>query len=584
MSTFTKTLMTVSVLFFLILTLSAGYMVFQSHSISSESRQVPLWLKAQSSQSNLSLVYPDSTLANFQNASSLCGMIARGLGTSQLIPSSTNSHNLPNASDEAGWSNPAWSTVYSYPCYNWWGWGSNGLTIGALYNKWDQLVEVKVSPASYSWVSNSTSAQDILFAARTLAHSIGIPDAAITNKTIIYDGNGTNAMTGQVTDFQQVLLSSPVGGLHVDGANCLYVHFENTNIWKIDLSCFYSAPPIQTVPKAAAVSAAAALLQREFNKTGNLSIISGPSVRGLVLDQDSMTVAYSVYAYLVPDTSHPEVQGGAEVLVNVETGVALSYYSAIYDINSNKPEEIGPGQNGGNPAPIVRLPGGSWSPALAVGLGAFCAAIGAVFVLAWPAEVFVIPFLTLLAPLYSRLQKDELLENYRRGMIHGLVLAHPGISFSEIRKALSISNGSLVYHLKVLQDGGEICGRKSGSLMRYYVNDTSVSEIARNGLTDLRIEIVKHISARGQSSKPEIQRSLSASRQTVHYNVRKLVTDKILVRSFLGGRRIYRIAPGVDTGSVSSLHEDREHVESGTEVGNAASPDEQHLNILAPSR
>lgn len=172
---------------------------------------------------------------------------------------------------------------------------------------------------------------------------------------------------------------------------------------------------------------------------------------------------------------------------------------------------------------------------------------------AWPVEVLVAAALALLMPLYSRLRDSDPLDNYRRGMIHGLILAHPGICLTDIKEALSISNGALVYHLGVLQRSGDVICRRSGALTRYYINGAPLSQVAKFGLTDLQIQIVRLVISRGHTTKMDIQQEVGASRQVVHYNLKKLVADNILASSFVSGHRLFRMAMGDDRALVEAF-------------------------------
>lgn len=166
---------------------------------------------------------------------------------------------------------------------------------------------------------------------------------------------------------------------------------------------------------------------------------------------------------------------------------------------------------------------------------------------AWPIESLLIALLAIMVPLYTRLRRDDVLENYRRGMIHGFILAHPGVSFMEMKEALSISSGSLVYHLSVLQEKGQVCCRKSGTYMRYYLNGSTMSQILRLGLTDFQMEIVKLVYSKGEVSKQDIHKAFDTSRQTLHYNLKKLVTDGVLSSSLSKGHRVFRISSGAES-------------------------------------
>jgi len=191
-----------------------------------------------------------------------------------------------------------------------------------------------------------------------------------------------------------------------------------------------------------------------------------------------------------------------------------------------------------------------------VAVGVVAVAAVAVF-LAWPLESLVVIFLALLLPLYSRLSKEAILDNYKRGVIHGLILAHPGISFTEMKEALSISSGSLVYHLSILQEKGEVLCRKSGTTMRYYLDGSPAAQMVRLGMTDFQLEIVKHILAAGEITKKDLRAAVKSSRQMLHYNLKKLMTDGMVVSSLSGGHRMYRIAAGVKS-ELSHAMESRE--------------------------
>jgi predicted transcriptional regulator len=198
----------------------------------------------------------------------------------------------------------------------------------------------------------------------------------------------------------------------------------------------------------------------------------------------------------------------------------------------------------------------------------------------WPVESLLIALLAVLLPLYTRLRGDDVLENYRRGMIHGFVLAHPGTSFTDMKEALSISSGSLVYHLSVLQDKGQVCCRRSGTYMRYYVNGSPMAEILRLGLTEFQMEIVKHVHSKGEASTQDIKESVAASRQTLHYNLKKLVTDGILSASFFKGHRIFRIAYGAESDlrkalglPAASVEPNAQIVSQPSEDGSSRSPE-----------
>ena len=199
------------------------------------------------------------------------------------------------------------------------------------------------------------------------------------------------------------------------------------------------------------------------------------------------------------------------------------------------------------PPPHARLIAASILPQMVISVAIIISVCIVVILIAWPIESLLVALMALLLPLYSRLRNEDVLDNYRRGMIHGLLLAHPGISFTDMKGALKISNGSLVYHLNILQQKGLVCCRRSGAFMRYYLNGSPMSELIKLGLTDFQLEIVKHVLSKGEATKQDIQANLKASKQTLHYNLKKLVTDGVLTSSHSGVRRTYKVDPGTKT-------------------------------------
>ncbi len=239
----------------------------------------------------------------------------------------------------------------------------------------------------------------------------------------------------------------------------------------------------------------------------------------------------------VPTIEH-EFPGPGDYVVVLEIRDARGLTDRSSILVTVLPDEINP------PATFVAK---SRLPEVLISIAGLSVVCLVVVMIAWPVESFLVALAALLLPLYSRLREDDVLDNYRRGMIHGLLLVHPGTSFSEMKEALSFSSGSLVYHLSILQEKGLVCCRKSGTLMRYYLNGSPISDLLRLGLTDFQIEIVKHVLSKGEATPLDLQTALGASKQTVHYNLKKLVTDGVLASSYAGVHRKYRIASGAGT-------------------------------------
>ncbi len=87
--------------------------------------------------------------------------------------------------------------------------------------------------------------------------------------------------------------------------------------------------------------------------------------------------------------------------------------------------------------------------------------------------------LLLFLPLYTRLNKDEILDQSTKENIHGYIIANPGEHYNVIRKRLNIRNGTLAYHLNVLKREKLIKSRRDGIYKRFYPAEMSKSEIEK---------------------------------------------------------------------------------------------------------
>ncbi|GEM_PF-4539836 len=86
----------------------------------------------------------------------------------------------------------------------------------------------------------------------------------------------------------------------------------------------------------------------------------------------------------------------------------------------------------------------------------------------WPRLRFALTALML--PLYSRIERTEVLEHTKRDEIYELIRATPGIHAHEIGEKALIGWGTTVYHLKLLESHGLVVSKKSGRYKRFFVN------------------------------------------------------------------------------------------------------------------
>lgn len=158
-----------------------------------------------------------------------------------------------------------------------------------------------------------------------------------------------------------------------------------------------------------------------------------------------------------------------------------------------------------------------WDPSIAVAAGT----MGVLAVLG-SSEVGKYKFISFIGPLYTKLTREEILDHYTRGKIHGYILANPGEHYNSIRKALGIPNGSFAYHLQVLERECMIKSKRDGLYRRFYPFGAKIPEGRKFRLNDTQKIILGRISERPGISQGDIARLLGVKPSTINYHINKL--------------------------------------------------------------
>jgi uncharacterized repeat protein (TIGR01451 family) len=124
-------------------------------------------------------------------------------------------------------------------------------------------------------------------------------------------------------------------------------------------------------------------------------------------------------------------------------------------------------------------------------------------------------------PLYTKLRKKNILEHETRGMIRGYVIANPGDHFNSIKKALSLNNGTLAYHLHVLEREGLIKSKRWGKFTRFYPSGMKLPE---NGsrYSEIQKIIMSKIGETPGISQKEIAAVMGVTKSTINYHINRL--------------------------------------------------------------
>jgi len=87
--------------------------------------------------------------------------------------------------------------------------------------------------------------------------------------------------------------------------------------------------------------------------------------------------------------------------------------------------------------------------------------------------------LPFLAPLFSRIAGEDLLENPARARVHEAIAQEPGLSMQDVRDRAGIAWGTTVHHLARLEHHGLVVSVRDGGSRRYFPANTTAARYRR---------------------------------------------------------------------------------------------------------
>ena len=146
-------------------------------------------------------------------------------------------------------------------------------------------------------------------------------------------------------------------------------------------------------------------------------------------------------------------------------------------------------------------------------------------------------------PLYSRMERNDILDQSTRNYVYTEVVTRPGVNYSAMKSKLGLGTSSLVYHLEVLEREGYIRSKKEMGRKLFFPKGVvptvtqedkpSDSFVAPLPPSPVQEQILEYLKDNGPKSRTELKDALSLKQQTVSYSIRSL-EKKGLVKT--GGR------------------------------------------------
>ena len=153
-------------------------------------------------------------------------------------------------------------------------------------------------------------------------------------------------------------------------------------------------------------------------------------------------------------------------------------------------------------------------------------------------------------PLYTKLEKDEIMDHPNRRRICMYLRKNPGSNYTKLLHKLGMGNGTLVHHLNILESQGYVRSRT-----QYGRKQFSIKEIGWNptkGNDELPVspqqkEIINFLKNNEGATRVEIEDSLPISSRTLRHSI-KALREKGLITIGGGGRGARYTLPNRNTG------------------------------------
>jgi len=149
--------------------------------------------------------------------------------------------------------------------------------------------------------------------------------------------------------------------------------------------------------------------------------------------------------------------------------------------------------------------------------------------------------ISLAFPLYTRLKREEVLDHFVRGQIFGAIRTRPGTTFTEIRRDLRLSNGSLSYHLRMLEVQGFVRSEREGVHRRFFPAEVSSVEDDGVHLSHLQRQLLDRLRRNPVATQRALAKEIGVTQQCVSYNLLFLRRQGSVDRVVENGRLRYRV-------------------------------------------
>jgi predicted transcriptional regulator len=154
-------------------------------------------------------------------------------------------------------------------------------------------------------------------------------------------------------------------------------------------------------------------------------------------------------------------------------------------------------------------------------------------------EAMKFGLIALFLPLYTRINKNNVLDQPTRYKILGYIIGNPGAHYGVIKHDLELGNGQLADHLKHLTNAHLIYSKEDGIKKRFYPVGYPKEERGEHPFSSIQKKILNIIKSNSGISQKKLASEIGVSRQVAGYHLTKMEEEGIIEKEIVGRQSRY---------------------------------------------
>lgn len=141
----------------------------------------------------------------------------------------------------------------------------------------------------------------------------------------------------------------------------------------------------------------------------------------------------------------------------------------------------------------------------------------------------------MVVPLYTKLKRDEVLDNFTRGRLYGMIEDNPGIHYTQLKRKAGLGNSTLAFHLAVLEREEFVRSELDGAFKRFYPRNAQITDEVMD-LSVVQQRILHIVRNSPGVTQTEIADAAGVSKRVVNYHI-DMMARALLLRVERDGKR-----------------------------------------------